>query len=202
MEDCIQESYSGTRESRDCPFVRHAKETQMKNKICSTSLPAPNTQAELAQLAQQGHLGAFAALFDLHKATVYSLCLKVTDSLPDAEQLTQDIFLNVFRNLSSCPQDPKDPKEKDKDMDFSDRVHNAAVSRLKMHERTMHLSASFLDHLVGLAAKPVGTHRPLERLAGMRTRLRAAHATLANQISWASVWTKVARPRQTAKALS
>jgi DNA-directed RNA polymerase specialized sigma24 family protein len=158
----------------------------MKNKICSTNLPRTVTQAELAQLAQQGHLGAFAALFDLHKGTVYSLCLQTTSSVPVAEQLTEDIFLCVFRNLRACPEG----------VDFSAWVHNAAVSRLKMHERTMHLSAPFLDHLVVLAAKPVGSHRKPERFARMRTRIREARATLANHGSWGSIWARFARPHQ------
>ncbi len=163
----------------------------MKNRTCSTNFPAETTQAELSLLAQRGRLDAFAALFDLHKATVYSLCMKTTNSVPDAEQLTQDIFLHVFRNLGACP-DGKD---------FSVCIHNAAVSRLKMHERKMHLSASSLDHLVALAAKPVGSPGALERFARIRVRVRAAYANFSNR-SWVSVWTKFAGSRQTAKAIS
>ena len=163
----------------------------MKNRTCSTSFPAQTRQAELAQLAQQGHLGAFAALFDLHKATVYSLCLQTTNSVPDAEQLTQDIFLSVFRNLTARPDG----------VDFSTCIHSAAVNRLKMHDRTMHLRASSLDHLVALAAKPVGGHSVPERFARIRVRMRDARASFSNR-SWASVWTKFAGSRQTAKAVS
>lgn len=163
----------------------------MKNRTCSTSIPVQTTQAELAQLAQQGHLDAFAALFDLHKAPVYSLCLQTTNSVSDAEQLTQDIFLNVFRNLAACPDG----------VDFSVRVRNAAVTRLEMHERTMHLSASSLDHLVALAEKPVGSQSVSERFARARLRMRDARSNLSNR-GWVSVWTKFARPRQAAKAIS
>jgi hypothetical protein len=164
----------------------------MKNKPDSISLPRKTTQAELAHLAQQGQLGAFAALFDLHKAAVYSLCRQTTSSVPEAERLTQDIFLHVFRNLSACPEG----------MDFSEWLHNAALSRLKIHERTMHLSAPFLDHLVVLATKPIGSHRAPASFARVRARIRDARAALAKQGSWVSVWTRFARPRQTAKALS
>ena len=163
----------------------------MNNRTCSINFPAETTPPELAHLAQQGHLGAFAALFDLHKATVYSLCLQTTNNVPDAEQLTQDIFLNAFRNLATCPDG----------VDFSVCVHNAAVSRLKMHERMMHLSACSLDRLVALAAKPIGSPSVPERFAHIRVRMRDARANFLNQ-SWVPLWTRFARPRQTAKAIS
>jgi hypothetical protein len=87
-------------------------------------------------------------------------------------------------------------------MDFSEWIRNAAASRLKIHERTKHLSTPSLDHLVALAASPVGSYRAPERFARVRARMRDMRASLANQGSWASVWTKFAKPRQTVKALS
>lgn len=164
----------------------------MKKEIPPSNLLAQITETELAHLAQLGHVGAFSALFDLHKATVYSLCLRTTNSVPDAEQLTQDIFLHVFRNLGACPEG----------MNFSAWVHDATAKRLQPYERKMHLSASFVDHLVSLAAEPVGSHRAPVRFARIRARVRDARASLSNHGLRVPVWTKFARFRQTAKAIS
>jgi DNA-directed RNA polymerase specialized sigma24 family protein len=164
----------------------------MKNELCPSNLPAQANQAELAHLAQQGQVGAFSALFDLHKATVYPLCLRSTGSVAEAEQLTHDIFLDAFRNLATCSEG----------RDFSTLVNHAAVNRLQMRERKMHLTAPFIDHLVTLAAEPVDSHRAPTRFAYLRAQMRHARGYLSNQLPWGSVWTRFARPRQTAKALS
>ncbi len=57
--------------------------------------------ADLIERAQQGDAGAFAALFHAHKTRVYSLCLRMTNNFAEAEDLLQEAFLQVFRNLST-----------------------------------------------------------------------------------------------------
>ena len=57
--------------------------------------------SELVLRAQQGDADAFAALFNEHKTKVYSTCLRMTANHAEAEDLTQDIFLHVFRKLAS-----------------------------------------------------------------------------------------------------
>ncbi|MFZ3339891.1 MAG: hypothetical protein WA609_18850 [Terriglobales bacterium] len=156
----------------------------MTNETYSINVPRA-AENKLAHLAQQGHLGAFTALFDSYKATVYSRCLAATNSVPDAEQLTQDIFLNVFRNLAAGAEGA----------DLSVLIYNAVVHRLEIHERKVRLSAAYLDHLVALASEPVAFPRAPGRFACMRAWMREA---LANRVNQGSVWTKFARPRQTA----
>ncbi len=51
--------------------------------------------------AQQGDQEAFAMLFQMHKKRVYSVCLQMTKDVADAEDLTQEAFLQVFRNVNS-----------------------------------------------------------------------------------------------------
>jgi RNA polymerase sigma-70 factor, ECF subfamily len=64
--------------------------------IC-TGTPGPDVIAR----AQQGDPDAFATLFHAHKRRVYSLCLRMTKNTAEAEELTQDSFLQVFRKLST-----------------------------------------------------------------------------------------------------
>lgn len=55
--------------------------------------------AELIARAQRGEEKAFETLFHQHKHRVYSLCLRVIGNTAEAEELTQDAFLQVFRKI-------------------------------------------------------------------------------------------------------
>jgi RNA polymerase sigma-70 factor, ECF subfamily len=60
-----------------------------------------DSERSLVQRAQMGDQEAFATLFQLHKKRVYSVCLQMTKDVADAEDLTQEAFLQVFRNINS-----------------------------------------------------------------------------------------------------
>ena len=57
------------------------------------------TEQVLVQRAQQGEHDAFAALFERHQRRVYSVCLLIAKDMGDAEDLTQEVFLQVFRTV-------------------------------------------------------------------------------------------------------
>ena len=48
-----------------------------------------------------GNIHAFEALYHQYKQTVYALCLRNTHNVADAEDLTQEVFLQVHRRISS-----------------------------------------------------------------------------------------------------
>jgi RNA polymerase sigma-70 factor (ECF subfamily) len=62
---------------------------------------ADNSERSMVQRAQEGDEQAFAALFELHKKRVYSVCLLMTKDVAEAEDLTQEAFLQVFRTIGS-----------------------------------------------------------------------------------------------------
>jgi RNA polymerase sigma-70 factor (ECF subfamily) len=62
-------------------------------------------EAEIIRRAQNGDAEAFGLLFEKHKARVYALCLRMTRNAAEAEDLTQDAFLHVFRKLSAFRAD-------------------------------------------------------------------------------------------------
>ena len=71
-----------------------------------TTVPAQkpawdDSQRSLVQRAQGGDEQAFAALFQMHQKRVYSLCLLMTKNVAEAEDLTQEAFLQVFRKIAS-----------------------------------------------------------------------------------------------------
>jgi RNA polymerase sigma-70 factor, ECF subfamily len=56
---------------------------------------------EMLERLQKGDSEAFAALFHAHKARIYHICLCMTRHTVQAEDLTRDAFLQVFRKLST-----------------------------------------------------------------------------------------------------
>jgi RNA polymerase sigma-70 factor, ECF subfamily len=53
----------------------------------------------LVRRVQRGDEEAFATLFQLHRKRVYSVCLSMTRDASEAEDLTQEAFLQVFRHV-------------------------------------------------------------------------------------------------------
>jgi RNA polymerase sigma-70 factor (ECF subfamily) len=77
------------------------------------------------QRAQRGDEQAFATLFQLHKKRVYSVCLLMTKDVAEAEDLTQEAFLQVFRCVGSFRGDSA----------FSTWLHRVAVNTVLMKLR-------------------------------------------------------------------
>jgi RNA polymerase sigma-70 factor (ECF subfamily) len=90
---------------------------------------------ELVRRAQQGDSDAFASLFHTHKARVYSVCLRLTGNTAEAEDLTQDAFMQVFRKLSMFRGDSA----------FSTWLHRIAVNTVLMRFRKKALPQVSLD---------------------------------------------------------
>lgn len=59
------------------------------------------TEAQVIERAQTGDIGCFEALYNRHKRRVFSLCLRMTNNHAEAEDLTQDAFLQLFRKIAS-----------------------------------------------------------------------------------------------------
>jgi len=60
---------------------------------------------ELISLAQSGNPGAFAALYDRHSRSAYSLAYRMMGEKQSAEDLVQEVFLKVWRNSGSYRAD-------------------------------------------------------------------------------------------------
>lgn len=57
------------------------------------------SEAEALRLAQQGDADAFESLYRRHSPRVYALCLRMVKNPANAEDLTQETFLAVFRGI-------------------------------------------------------------------------------------------------------
>ncbi len=81
--------------------------------------------ADLVRSALEGNEDAFATLFNAHRTKVYSLCLRMTSNTAEAEDLTQDAFLQVFRKLGTFRGDSA----------LSTWLYRVAVNTVLMHFR-------------------------------------------------------------------
>lgn len=106
---------------------------------------ARSTDLELVKRAQQGDSEAFASLFHAHKARIYSICLRMTNNTAQAEDLTQDAFLQVFRKLSTFKGNSA----------LSTWLYRIAVNTVLMHFRKRALKQISLDEPSSHDAKMV-----------------------------------------------
>jgi RNA polymerase sigma-70 factor (ECF subfamily) len=110
----------------------------------TSKLPAEST-LDLVTRAKQGDQDAFATLFDLHKKRVYSLCLRMTGNVVEAEDLAQDAFIQVFRKLETFRGDAS----------FSTWLYRVVVNTVLMKLRRRHLKEVSLDEPVRLESSSV-----------------------------------------------
>jgi|SRR5215469_2903078 len=71
---------------------------------CETSTPSSFDHMALGEtirLAQLGDSTAFEIIYQQHASRVYALCLRMVRDPIEAEDLTQDAFLQVFRKLGT-----------------------------------------------------------------------------------------------------
>jgi RNA polymerase sigma-70 factor (ECF subfamily) len=115
--------------------------------LSTNKTPAPKAASEtqLIARAQRGDEEAFAALFEAHKRRVYSLCLRMTGNTAEAEDLTQEAFLQLFRKISTFRGESA----------FSTWLHRLAVNVVLMHLRKKGLQQISLDEVDTSQDEPV-----------------------------------------------
>lgn len=64
-------------------------------------------ELEIIKSVLDGKLEAFETLVRAHEKTVYNLALRMTGSVEDAQDMTQETFIKVYRSLSSFRADSK-----------------------------------------------------------------------------------------------
>ena len=63
--------------------------------------PGPHPSDELIRRARAGDRPAFAGLIEAHQSMVYSLLLHIVNEAAVAEEIAQDVFLELHKNLES-----------------------------------------------------------------------------------------------------
>jgi RNA polymerase sigma-70 factor (ECF subfamily) len=127
-----------------------------------------NSGPELIARAQEGDSQAFAALFEMHKPRIYAICLRMTNNMAEAEDLTQDAFIHVFRKLSTFRGESA----------FSTWLYRIAVNTVLMHFRKKSNRQVSLDETAkNDSTMPKREYGKVDdRLAGSVDRLALARA--------------------------
>jgi RNA polymerase sigma-70 factor (ECF subfamily) len=89
--------------------------------MSGTAMP----EAEAIEKARNGDVAGYESLYHLHRRRVYSLCLRFTGNVSDAEDLAQEVFLQVYRKISTFRGDAK----------FGSWLHRVAVNLALMRFR-------------------------------------------------------------------
>ncbi len=95
--------------------------TQAEKQLVSDDTP----DYELTQMAASGNLAAFEKLYEKYHRRTYSLCLRMTNNVTEAEDLTQEAFIQLFRKIGSFRGDSA----------FTTWFHRLTVNQVLMHFR-------------------------------------------------------------------
>jgi RNA polymerase sigma-70 factor (ECF subfamily) len=79
----------------------------------------------LAQAASKGEMNSFEQLYQRHNRRVYSLCLRMTQNQSEAEDLAQEVFIQLFRKIGSFRGESA----------FTTWLHRLTVNQVLMHFR-------------------------------------------------------------------
>jgi RNA polymerase sigma-70 factor (ECF subfamily) len=122
-----------------------AQEAVQDEKAVQVQDPAPEVtptpraplspDAEILARAQAGDHHAFAHLYSLHKRRIYSLCLRMVGNVAEAEDLTQEAFLQLHRKIATFRGDSA----------FSTWLHRLSINVVLMHLRKKGLPLMSLD---------------------------------------------------------
>jgi RNA polymerase sigma-70 factor (ECF subfamily) len=87
---------------------------------------ATRSDYELTQAIAQGTISGIGDLYERHRTKVYSLCLRMTGNVSEAEDLTQEIFLHLLRKAGSFRGESQ----------FSTWLYRFTTNHVLMHFRT------------------------------------------------------------------
>ncbi len=90
---------------------------------------------EVIRLAQQGDSKAFEDIYRLHSPRIYALCLRLVRDPVEAEDFTQDVFLQLFRKIHTFGGESA----------FSSWLYRLAANLVFMRFRKKRLTMSSLD---------------------------------------------------------
>jgi RNA polymerase sigma-70 factor (ECF subfamily) len=124
------------------------------------------TDENVVRLAQQGDVVAFERIYRLHSRKVYTLCLRMVNDRSEAEDLTQEVFLQLFRKINMYRGESA----------FSTWLHRMSVNIVLMRFRKKHIASQSLEAITnseeGSGTLPKEFGGPDLRLDGVVDRMR------------------------------
>jgi RNA polymerase sigma-70 factor (ECF subfamily) len=86
---------------------------------------SPVSDYALTRRASEGDMQAFEEIYQRHNRRVYSICLRMTKNVDEAEDLAQETFIQLFRKVGSFRGDST----------FTTWLHRLTVNQILMHFR-------------------------------------------------------------------
>lgn len=65
------------------------------------SITSETPDFDLTQAAASGNMAAFEEIHKRHNRLVYTICLRILDNAIEAEDQTQDVFIDLYRKIGS-----------------------------------------------------------------------------------------------------
>ena len=110
------------------------------------------TEACAICLAQEGNTAAFERLYRLHSRRVYCLCLRMVNNRTEAEDLTQEALLQVFRKIGTFRAESS----------FSTWLHRLTVNIVLMRLRIRSLVDRSVEEMSEQSDDTEGPQKNLE----------------------------------------
>src|SRR5712671_7164582 len=103
-------------------------------------------EKDTIRLAQEGNAAAFEQLYRRYSRRVYSLCLRIVKNDSEAEDLTQETFLLLFRKIHTFRGESK----------FSTWLHRLTINLVLMGLRKKRFPEVSLDATLDLGDEDSG----------------------------------------------
>src|SRR5258706_11322078 len=120
--------------------------------------PDSSSFSEAIRLAQQGDAAAFEIIYQQHSARVYALCLRMLCDPVQAEDLVQEVFIQLFRKIHTYRGESV----------FSTWLHRLTANLVLMHLRRKKPISISLDEVTG---SEEGDDKPRNEIGGPDPRL-------------------------------
>lgn len=117
-----------TTETLNYPIIQGSTEdsVEVKEKKKAEKLNVSEmSDYELTQLSSKGNMIAFEEVYNRHHRRVYAICLRMLKNTNEAEDLTQDVFIQLHRKIGSFRGDSA----------FTTWLHRLTVNQVLMHFR-------------------------------------------------------------------
>jgi len=122
---------------------RHACKSSRNSLGTNSTKNIQKEEREAIRCAQRGDLGGFEHIYRLHSKRVYAQCFRMLSNPAEAEDMTQEVFLQLFRKIKTFRGDSR----------LSTWLYRLTFNAVLMHIRRKHASLVSLEEVP--AAPPV-----------------------------------------------
>lgn len=124
-----------------------------------------DSEAEAIARAQDGDAAAFEYLYKAHSKHVYSVCLRMIRNTAEAEDLTQQVFLKLFRKIATFRGESV----------LSTWLHRVTVNTVLMHLRRKRPTEVLIDDFDADGKDSLHQGEPVRPDASTRSAIDAMH---------------------------